>query len=334
MNNDSTAGELMIQNSKILRFGILGTGWMADIFARELVKCHHASLAAVSSSTPDRSVAFCERFSGAVAYPSYEALIAAPEVDVVYIATTTERHFQNAMTCIEARKPTLVEKPIAMKPDEIAEMILAAKKRDVFLMEAMWTRCFPRIRHLEETLAPIGSVRRMTASFCMDIPFSPNNRLYSPALGGGALLDIGIYPLTLLHRLWGFDGASMTSNLSYAATGVDDAGVLCFDYPDGRTARLDYSLKGHRPHRAIFQGERGTAIFDDFFHPSMITVTLDDAPPGEERFAYPVMGYHYEIEEVAACLSAGRKENALVPLAASAEVLAMMTRVLESSSEK
>ena len=320
--------ESVSDTTKKIRFGILGTGWMADIFAKELALSEDATLTAVASSTPGRAASFSNVHSAARPFDSYEALIAWEGIDIVYIATTTERHLENAMTCIDHGRPMLVEKPLTLCADDTRKVVAAAKARGLFCMEAMWMRCFPQIRDLEAVLAPIGPVQKLEASFCIDIPFDPTHRLYNPDLGGGALLDIGIYPLNLVHRLWGFENAEMSFRLEWAKSGVDEAGVITFDYSDGRHAALDYSLKGQRPHRARFHGQTGTVTIENFFHPSKIIVALGDGTIAEEAFSYPVMGYQYEIDEVVRSIKTGRLESALVPHRTAIEIAEMMDRIL------
>jgi predicted dehydrogenase len=301
---------------------------MAAEFADELLLHPNATLVAVASSHPGRAALFAEQKGVALAFDTFEQLIACDEVDVVYIATTTESHFVNAMRCIEYHKPVLVEKPICTEVADLQALIHAAKEQRVFCMEAMWMLFFPAVFGIRELLLPIGPITRLDASFCIHVPYAPHHRLYDPALGGGALFDIGIYPLTFAQRLFGLNTARIDHRLSFAETGVDDAGEIVLTYPNDVIAHLTYSLKTHSPHTATISGQDGRAVFEDFFHPSAVTITAPHLGEMRTTYTYPIKGYHFEIDAVHQALEQGLTECDIAPLAGSLEVLSAMKNIL------
>jgi predicted dehydrogenase len=313
------------------RWGILGTGRMASAFADELLLHPKAKLVAVASSHPNRAAVFAKQKGLHLAFDSYEELIDCDEVDVVYIATTNESHFVTAMQCIEHQKPVVVEKPICTEAADLEMLIRAATKRRVFCMEAVWMLFFPAVLCIRDIIAPIGPVTRLDASFCIHVPYDPHHRLYDPLLGGGAMLDIGIYPFTFAHRLLGLENARIEHRLSFAPTGTDDAGEIVLTYPNDVVAYLSYSLRAARPHTAIIEGQNGRAVFEDFFHPSAVTVTASRLGEMRTTYTYPLKGYHFEIDAVHAALKANAKECDIAPLQDSLTVLSAMKNILKDT---
>ncbi|MFN8568711.1 MAG: Gfo/Idh/MocA family oxidoreductase [Kouleothrix sp.] len=188
----------------IIRWGILGTGSIAGQFARGLAALDDAKLVAVGSRTAAAAAGFAQRVGAERAHGSYAELAHDPQVDAIYIATPHPLHHANTLLCLGAGKAVLCEKPFAINAGEAAAMIDAARARGLFLMEAMWTRFLPHMLRLRELLAAgvIGELRMLQADFGFRTEFNPHSRLFDPALGGGALLDVGIYPVSLASMLW------------------------------------------------------------------------------------------------------------------------------------
>ncbi len=318
----------MTVSKKIYRWGLLGTGRMAAEFTEELRLHKNAVPAAAASSLPGRAHVFARNLDIPHAFDSYEALLACDGLDVIYIAGTHDTHFPYAMRCIERRLPVLVEKPICTRLSDLEALRAAATANRVFCMEAMWMLFFPSIRGLKQTLAKLGPVRRLDASFCIDIPFDPNHRLYNPALAGSAMLDIGIYPVTFALHLFGTFPEAFDSRLTLSLTGTDSAGEIDLRYADGSAAHLVYSLDGHSPHRAEIVCEGGRVVLEDFFHPSRMTVYSNGHPPAAQSFSYPFKGYNYEIDAVHDALEAGLTESDIMPLQTSAQILSTMEKIL------
>jgi predicted dehydrogenase len=189
-------------------------------------------------------------------------------------------------------------------------------------------RCFPVIRELPRTLAQIGPVISMAASFCIDKPFDDKSRLYSRGLGGGVLYDLGVYPLNLAHILFGLDGCRLESEIVRGKSGVDEEVTLTLTYPGRAVATFTCSFRRADAHRAVIKGKRGEVILEDFFHPSRVTVRPQEGAPVVTEHTYPIMGYHFEIDEVIHCLENGASESDLMPLAYTREVLEVVERAL------
>jgi predicted dehydrogenase len=306
-----------------LRWGILGTGRIAGIFAEGLRSVDDAELVAVGSRTDAAARAFGQRFGVARCDASYAALANDPDVDAIYVATPHTLHKQNTLLCLAAGKPVLCEKPFAINAGEAGEMIAAARERGLFLMEAMWTRFLPHIVRLRELLAAgtIGDVRMLKADFCFRTELNPQSRLFDPALGGGGLLDVGIYPVSLASMILG-PPERIVSMADLGATGVDEQAALVFGYPAGQLAVLTAATRTATPHEALICGTAGQIrIQHSWWEPSRMILTL----PG--RLDQPIdpptigNGYNYEAIEVGRCLRAGRRESDVVPLD---ETLAIM----------
>ncbi len=309
------------------RWGILGTGWMASVFTEEL-RCHpEAVVVGVASTNRERAGTFAREHHIPRWHDTYEALVAETDLDIVYDATTNNFHLENALNCLMSKKPVLVEKPICLSPTDLDQLIEVHREQGTFCMEAMWTRFFPLIRSLEVPLSAISPLESMVAEFGIHIPFDPTHRIYAPALGGGALYDLGVYPLNLAHLLFGFAECEMSSLVERAETGVDETATIHLSYTNGVSARLFCSASKATPHRAVFTGARGTVVLEDFFHPSKLAITTD-AETVVQVPEYPHMGYNYEIDEVHRAVSAGDSESGVMPLSASREILEIIDRVL------
>jgi predicted dehydrogenase len=171
----------------------------------------------------------------------------------------------------------------------------------------------------------------MEACFGAHVPFDPNHRMYNPSLGGGALLDLGVYPITLAHLLFGLNGCEVVSSVERAETGVDETSTIHLTYPDGLMARLFCSASKETPHTAFFTGANGTAVLEDFFHPAKLDIRPDRGAPTVIASSYPHMGYNFQIDEVHRALFAEATQSELMPLAHSHDVLSLIDRVLGSS---
>lgn len=322
---------MSMTRARKLRWAVFGTGRMADDFVRELLLNENRTVVGVASKNADRAAGFAQKHGISKAFGSYEKLLEATDPDVVYIATTSDQHFREACMCIALGKPVLVEKPICLRSLELDKLIALAREHRTFVMEAMWMRCFPLIRALKSHLRPIGPLRSVEASFCIGVPFDEENRLYAPSLGGGVLYDLGVYPINFIHLLLGLEPCDVEHEILRAPTGVDDFAKVSLSYPNGMSAAFECSLRTNKPHVAVIEGARGLAVLDDFFHPSRLAVNGSDGSEYVTVVRYPLKGYHYEIEEVEACVAAGKHESDLMPLAYSSSVLGFIERLLRES---
>lgn len=300
----------------IIRWGILGTGNIAKQFARGLAELDDAKLVAVGSRTAEGAAAFAQQFGAERSHTSYEALANDPDVDAIYIATPHPMHKENTILCLEAGKAVLCEKPFAMNAREAGEMIDVARSRGIFLMEAMWTRFLPHMVRLRELLASgaIGELRMLQADFGFRTGFNPKHRLFNPDLGGGALLDVGIYPASLASMLFGAP-ERVTGMATMGETGVDEQSAMLFGYAGGQIAILSQAVRTNTPHEALLLGTAGRIrIHGSWWKATTMTLSADGKPDELIDVPSPGNGYNYEAAEVGRCLRAGLTESATMPL--------------------
>ena len=312
-----------------IRWGIIGTGWIADRMAEALKVVEYAELVAVGSRTKKGAEEFARRHRIGTAYGSYEELAAAPGIDVAFIGTPHPLHAANTVMCLKNGKAVLCEKPFAMNEHEVLRMITTARERDLFLMEAFWTRFLPSTRKVMELIGSgaIGEVRHIKSDFGVYREFDPGHRAFNKSLGGGSLLDIGIYPVFLTLLLWGEpDGISCVPHIG--PTGVDESLALTFTYSNGRIATLFSSFTVNSTVETHICGTRGRIKMNRMWH-SPVPIELTT---GEERhetidFDYVGNGYNYEAEEVVRCLQSGKKESDILPLDFSVRLIRLLDRI-------
>ncbi|MEU9385186.1 Gfo/Idh/MocA family oxidoreductase [Streptomyces sp. NPDC048279] len=302
-----------------VRWGILATGGIAAAFAADLVDLPDAEITAVASRTAKSAEAFAERFGIGRAYGDWESLARDEDIDVVYVATPHSAHRAAAGLCLEAGRNVLCEKAFTIDVREAAELVALAKEHDRFLMEAMWMYCNPLVRRLKTLVADgaIGEIRTVQADFGLEGPFPPAHRLRDPAQGGGALLDLGVYPVSFAQLLLGEpDGLSARAMLS--AEGVDLQTGALLSWQSGALAMVHCSIVGGTGTTASVTGSRGRIdVPDGFFNPERFVLHRDGRDP-EEFVLDPADGprntFRHEAREVMRALRAGEKESPLVPL--------------------
>lgn len=312
-----------------IQWGILSTGNIAGQFARDLRVTKHAELAAVASRTLEKAEAFADEHNARKAYGSYEALAADPELDVVYIGTPHSCHKDDTLLCLKHGKHVLCEKPFALNTREVEEMINAAHNADRFLMEAMWMYFIPSIQKTQELVrrGVLGEVRMVRADFAFQADLAPGGRLTNPALGGGALLDIGIYPLALAQIVFASPPESVTSAAHFSDTGVDLQSGIVMQYDGGACAVLSCSLETSMPQEAVIAGTKGTLrIPNEFYHSDALILCRDGA---EEVMTFDRrgIGYYWEAEEVGRCIRQGQRESSVFPHRESLALMDTMDRI-------
>jgi predicted dehydrogenase len=308
-------------NEKI-RWGIIGTGSIAKKFADGLAALPQAQLVAVGSRARQTAEEFGEKFHVPRRYDSYAALAADGEVDVVYVATPHPMHADNTLLCLKAGKAVLCEKPFAMNASQAAQMVHLARGRKLFLMEAMWTRFLPAMVKVRQLLAEgaIGEVRMVTADFGFRVGWNPQGRLLNPHLGGGGLLDVGVYTVSLAHMILG-QPLKVLSQAHIGATGVDEQAAIILGFAEGRLALLSCAVRTTSPTEAQILGTDGSIRIRS---PWWRTANFVLQAGGKEKvFEMPFTstGLNYEAQEVMDCLAAGRTESTVMPLD---ETLAVM----------
>jgi predicted dehydrogenase len=306
------------------RWGILGCGHIAHKFVCGLQTLPGTELVAVASKSLRRAQEFGLEHSVPQAYGDYEKMLTNENLDAVYVATTHNFHYENVKLCLNHGHSVLCEKAFTVNAVQAAELIALARTKNLFLMEAMWTRFIPCIVKLRELLnaGEIGEVTHLKASFGIRTKkLFPWQRMRSKKLAGGALLDLGIYPVSFARMVFGRPPSEITSRAKIGWTGVDETSEYFFSYPNGARAELFASFRKVTPHDAVLTGTKGTIHVPDFFHPHRMTITRHGAAPETLEIPCAPTGYQYEAAEVAACLNDGRIESAVMPLAETLEIM-------------
>ncbi|GAB3964280.1 hypothetical protein GCM10027615_06520 [Plantactinospora veratri] len=246
-----------------VRWGVLGTGWMAGRFVEDLLRLPDAEVVAVGSRTGEAAERFATRYAIPRAHGSWAGLAADDRVDVVYVATPHASHHAATALCLDAGRPVLCEKPFTLNAGQAVDLVARARSAGLFLMEAMWMRCVPAIRRLVTLVrdGAVGVPRLVQADFGLVGPVDPGHRLRDPALGGGALLDLGVYPVTLAQLLLGVP-ESVTGVATLSPYGVDETTALVLGYPDGALASLSCSIVADTPWTATVCGSAGRIELD------------------------------------------------------------------------
>ena len=321
-----------MSDAQTVRWGIVGPGRIASLVIKDFPYVAGAQAVAVASRSTDRANAFATEHGLARAYGSYHEIMADEDIDVVYIATPHPQHHAIALAAIAAGKAALVEKTFTATVAGAEEVIAAAREREVFVMEAMWTRFQPAIVAARALIddGAIGEVRQLQADLGVDRPYNAADRLFDPAQGGGAMLDLGVYVVSFAQYFLGTPDRVEVSG-SLAPTGVDAEAGLLLGYDDGRVATLLISLKHHTPGAARIQGTGGwIEVPPRFHHPHRIVLHRRGQEP--ETISRPPLGtgYSHEFIEVTEGVRAGRTESVIMPVQ---DTLAVQ-RILNEASEE
>jgi len=315
-----------------IRWGIAGPGRIARNLAPDFDHVPDAELVAVGSRSAERAEAFAREHGAARAHGSYAALIADPEVDAIYIATPHPQHHAIALAALRAGKALLVEKAFTATHAGAVEVVAEARRLGVFAMEAMWTRFQPAVVRLRELVAEgaIGEVVAVHADLGIRRAFDRADRLWAPELGGGALLDLGVYPVSFAQMVLGAP-STVHAVGALAPTGVEQSATLLMGYEDGRAATAVTSLRSPMPGRAVVHGTGGSIELPPrFHHPTSLVLHRDGADPESMELPPLGRGYAEELVEVTECLLAGRTESEVMPLE---DTLAVMS-VLEQAARQ
>lgn len=300
---------------KDIHFGIIGPGKIANRFASSFEHAKGGKVYAVASRDEQKAKEFAATYGIGKVFTSYEAMLKDPAVDVIYIATPHPFHHEQTLLCLNHGKAVICEKPLALNYKQASEMIATARKNNVFLMEAMWSRFFPATKKALELVQTgvIGELKYMQADFGFAAPVNFDNRVYNMALGGGAQLDVGVYPLFLALLFLGKpDEVKSMSQL--AETGADTVTSALLSYRNGSIANVWSSIVTDSPKQADIMGTLGRITMHTPWHKSqMITLRLNSGDVTEFSFPYPGNGFQYQVEEVVHCLQQGKKESDLMP---------------------
>lgn len=315
-----------------IRWGILGTGTIAAKFAKALKFLPEAKLAAVGSRATETADKFAQTFRIPHRHPSYERLANDPEVDVVYVATPHPFHMENTILCLNAGKAVLCEKPFEINASRAKQMINTAGDKKLFLMEAMWTRFLPVIAQVRDWLSreAIGRVRILQADFGFTGDWTPEHRLLNPQLAGGALLDVGVYTVSLASMVFGRPPAEIAGLAYIGQTGVDEQAAMIFRYDDGQLAVLSCAVKTQTPQQAVIAGTKGTiTIHSPFWCATTATISIKGKKDKTVKIPHQCNGFEYEAQEVSRCLRAGKLESDCLPLDETLSIVKTMDQIRE-----
>ncbi|MFI5932588.1 Gfo/Idh/MocA family protein [Actinoplanes sp. NPDC051494] len=310
------------------RWGILGTGGIASTFASDLPLVPGAELAAVGSRTQAAADAFASKHGAARAHGSWADLAADPDVDVIYVATPHASHHAASMVCLEGGKAVLIEKPMTLDLAQSAQLVQEARTRGLFLMEAMWMRLNPAVRRIRDLIGDgaIGDVVTLHADFGLQGPFEPSHRLRDPAQGGGALLDLGVYPLHFADLMLG-NPSTVHSWARLTPEQVDETTGVLLGYASGAVAALTCSIAGESRNNATITGTLGRIeLPSGFFNPQEFTLVRGGKAETFE-LPYPGRGYQFEAIEVQRCMAEGELESPLVPHTTTLDLMTLLDTI-------
>jgi predicted dehydrogenase len=318
--------------TQVIRWGILGTGKIAKAFATALRDTPDAKLAAVASRTVDSATKFGQEYGAERYHGSYQALADDPEVDVIYIGTPHPMHHENALMCLNGGKAVLVEKSFTMNRRQAEDIIHLARAKNLFVMEAMWTRFMPAIVEAKRIVdsGEIGKPAHVSADFGFTADVGPEHRLFAPELGGGALLDLGIYPLSMSSFFLGAV-TGVKAQAEMTATGVDMQTAFTLAHEGGSVSSCACSLRSRTPTELTISGTKGFVRLHDRFHNAdSFTVTVVDGASRSERVVtLPKSGngYTHEAQEVGRCIRAGLIESPVMPHAETLSIMGTLDEI-------
>ena len=306
-------------------WGFIGAGAIANRFMAGLMQVPDAYLAAVSSRTYEKARTFAGKYNAKV-YKSTEELIADEDVDIVYVATPHTVHRENTLMAIEMGKPVLCEKPMAPNAKMVTEMVQAARKKRVYLMEAMWTRFFPAMQKVREWLdeGRIGKVQFVTADFGYYEEEDSSKIIFDPNTAGGSLLDVGIYPIAFAFMVFGKKPNRITGLADMASTGVDAAMGCTLGFEGGGLALLYSAMNAETPQVAEIIGQKGRIVIPQFWSPREAHLYIGGELIESFKGDHEGEGYQFEIAAVQEDIRNGRLENELMPLDESIAIAEVM----------
>ncbi len=315
---------------KKLKMAILGAGGIASTMAGTISRMEQVECYAVGSRSLEKAQAFAQKFGFQKAYGSYEELVRDEEVELVYIATPHSEHYENARLCIRHKKPVLCEKAFTANAKQAKELLDYAKKEKVFITEAMWVRYLPMLQTIRAELADgvIGTPTMLTANLGYLISEVP--RLQRPDLAGGALLDVGVYPINFARMIFGDRIVKISSACTYTDSGVDEQDSITLIYEDGKVAQLAASMLGLSDRRGTIYGTKGFMVIENINNFESLTV-YDTGYRPVKTIERPeqISGYEYEVEACIRALSEGKLECEEMPHEETLRVMELMDGLRE-----
>ena len=314
---------------KTIQWGIIGLGSIANKFATDLSSVEDSQLVAVASRSQQKAAKFAFKYNSKKAYDSYEKLVKDSQVDAVYIATPHCFHKEHTLLCLRHKKAVLCEKPFAMNLQDVTEMVEVAKEHNVLLMEALWTFFLPHFNYVIDVVKSekFGKLKSLEADFGFFHPYNIEHRLFNKQLGGGSLLDIGIYPIFVALSSLG-KPKSIAAAATFFDNGADSSCSLIFDYGITK-AYLKSSLLEETPTEAIFTFEDAVVKLNTRFHESPIVTIYKDEKQEMLDFNYKTFGYSYEIAHFSQLIREGKKQSNIMTFEFSKKLISTMDEVRE-----
>lgn len=309
----------------MFKVGIIGAGWIANKMAEALAPLQDYGVYAIASRDKQKADAFAAQWNVPKSYDSYEAMVADSDVDLVYVATPHSHHFEHALLAIRQSKPVLVEKAFTANVQQARQLIDEARQRGVFVAEAIWTRYMPLSHKVKELMDSgiIGDPKLLTATLCYMM--EGKERVWSPALCGGALLDLGVYAINFARMYFGTDIVKSVSNCVLTPKNIDIHESISLTYADGRMANLQAGAMCLNDRQGIISGTEGYIRVDNINCPELVQVYRNyELVEQVERPADMVNGYEYQVYECRRCLKAGQLESPMMP---HAETIAVMEQM-------
>ncbi|MFQ3212621.1 MAG: putative dehydrogenase [Marivirga sp.] len=314
---------------KQIKIGIIGTGKIAAQMAEAIKLVPDATPYAIGSRRIESANNFAQKHHFNKAYGSYESMLCDEQIDLVYVATPHNLHFENTMLALDHGKHVLCEKPFGVNSNEVEQMIASAKEKKLFLMEAMWSRFMPHIQQIKALInqGEIGPIKLLRSDFNMYPPFNAESRLFNKSLIGGSLMDIGIYPVFLALYILG-QPKRIQAMAGIGAAGVDYQVAMSFEYDNEIMAMLSSSMVSRGGINASIEGEKGSIILENPWHiPSNFTVKYGDGSTKKFEYKHTGNGYHYELQEVINCLNAGKVQSDKMSWGDSLELIEVLDEI-------
>ncbi|MGI6020316.1 MAG: Gfo/Idh/MocA family protein [Lachnospiraceae bacterium] len=316
-----------------IKWGFMGAGRICGWMAEAMSVIEDAEKYVIASRTLEKAQAFAAKHGFTKAYGSYEEMLSDPEVDIVYIGTPVSEHFKHIKMCLEAGKNVLCEKSLTLSGAEAREAVKMAREKNLFLMEAMWMKCQPAYRKVKEWIANglMGEIQAVDVRFYTAA--GKGHRLYDKSIAGGALLDLGVYPITYACDMLGYHPEQIISNSVIGQTGVDYFDSIVMTYPGGKTAHCSTGLGSEKMVSVFLLGSKGrVTISKEFFFQAQSVELLDFDSNVIDSFSEPFMknGYEYEAIEAMKCLREGKIESDLIKLDDTVAVMEILDKIAES----
>lgn len=308
-----------------MKIGIIGAGAIARVIPECIKDSKDIQVAAVASRTLEKARDFASKFGIGKAYGSYEELLSDPAINLVYVATPHSHHFEHMKMCLNAGKNVLCEKAFTMNAQQAKEIIRLAAEKKMYLAEAIWTRYMPSRKIIDQIIQSgiIGKITNLTANLSYEM--TRKERLLNPELCGGALLDVGVYPINFALMHFGKDIERIESSAMLTDRGVDGFNSICIYYRDGRTAQLSSGLYARSDRQGIFWGKKGYIVVDNINNPKVMNI-FDSTDKLIKSVSVPpqVNGYEYEVLEAASCIQEGKTESISMPHSETVYVMELM----------